>query len=155
MATAETEHYKEDRTYIDCCVDWWYHFVNYQYAQKIGVSILVLIGVSVTVFCVSFQDARAPDDGGRRLRGETLIGPDTITARADIKIIYATLGSIGVLGSMYSYFCMMFPPQAKAAAGAMEAVAGTTACNRPRGAQKWSDNTHSLIGHRTCSPGAS
>ena len=99
MATAETEHYKEDRTYIDCCVDWWYHFVNYQYAQKIGVSTLVLMGVTVTVF-VSFQNLiRAPEDDGRHLRGETFVGPDTISARADIKVIYATSAALEAMVS--------------------------------------------------------
>ena len=109
MAPVETELTEEDRTpFIDCCVDWWYHFVNYLFAQKIGVSLLVFFSILVVILESSPSLAEAPLTKPRSLRSENrkFSGPDTQLPQTNFQEI-AMWMSVGVCGLIFSYSCLM------------------------------------------------
>ena len=94
--------------YIDCCVKRVYSVVGYLFAQKIGVSFLVFIGILVVILERSPSLAEAPLANPRSLRSENrnFAGPDTQLPKVNFQEITA-LVSVGVCGLIFSYSCLM------------------------------------------------
>ena len=120
MATVETKPAKEDRnTYFGNCMNE-VSCDTYQYVQKYGVRIFTLLIISLLTYVSTTIDfsnvSAAPEVTTRRLRGDTVLTPDTGEWNTKLKVISLVI-SLGVSIFVYSYSCMMFAPQGFGAGG--------------------------------------